>query len=350
MPLSTVEVVDAEVLDVAPPGTSPPPAPAVARTPRRRGPLLVGAIALIVLVATVAVIVTRSNPGPSAAVGTSVGVTAPKGYTPRYVPAPCPSSVLSVASDATCGHLIVPQDRSHPEGRQVSLLVTSAPPRLPGPVIAPTIDVCGCESLGSSLARDHSELIHVAIRGEADSNPDLTCPQMSAVQVSALSKPSLDPAEIALGTDALRSCYAGFKARGIDPAQYNYNTAADDLLDLMFALHIQLANFIAYEYADAEVFDVLREAPAAVRSITLDNPPPPGTTGLSDPIGDLAGAFERFVALCRARFCLCHRLPGPGGDETLPLCPARGEPATHHGPESQRLEPSAGAGPPRRPP
>jgi len=123
---------------------------------------------------------------------------------------------------------------------------------------------------------------------------------MSAVQISALSQPSLDPTEIALGSDALRHCYARFKARGIDPAQYNYDTAAGDLLDLMFALHINKANFIAYEYADAEVFDVVRHAPAAVRSITLDNPPPPGTTALTDPIGDLAGAFQRFVALCRA--------------------------------------------------
>jgi hypothetical protein len=43
---------------------------------------------------------------------------------------------------------------------------------------------------------------------------------------------------------------------------------------------------------------MVRRAPGAVRSITLDNPFPPGQTLLSDPIGDLSGAFARFDAAC----------------------------------------------------
>ncbi|MGO9874588.1 MAG: alpha/beta hydrolase [Acidimicrobiia bacterium] len=243
------------------------------------------------------------------AVSAPAGISAPKNYTPHYLPVPCPASVLSVASDATCGHLIVPQNRSDPGGKQVSLLVTTAPPRLAGPTIDPTIDVCGCENLGSSLARDHSELIHVATRGFADSDPELTCPEMTPVLTSALASASLDPTELARSTDAMRRCRTRLVAAGIDPAQYNYDTAAHDLLDLMDALHIHQANFIAFEEADAEVFDVLRQAPAAVRSITLDNPPPPGTTLLTDPIGDLAGAFARFVALCDADPICAHAYP-----------------------------------------
>jgi pimeloyl-ACP methyl ester carboxylesterase len=189
------------------------------------------------------------------------------------------------------------------------LLVTSAPPRLSGPTVDPTIDVCGCENLGSSLARDHSELIHVAERGFVDSDPELTCPDMSALQISALTSRSLDPTLLVRGTDVMRRCRAQLVAKGVDPAQYNYDTAARDLLDLMFALHIKRANFIAFEYADAEVFDVLRQAPAAVRSITLDNPPPAGTTLLTDPIGDLAGAWSRFVARCDADPICAHAYP-----------------------------------------
>jgi hypothetical protein len=37
-----------------------------------------------------------------------------------------------------------------------------------------------------------------------------------------------------------------------------------------------------------------------VRSLTLDNPPPPGTTVLTDLTGDFSGAFNRYVALCNA--------------------------------------------------
>ena len=292
-PLSAVEVIDDEVLDAPADPTSP-------RAGRRRWRLVVAAVAALVVAAAVGFALNRSGSSSHAAASTAAGVTAPKGYTPRYAPAACPASVLSVASDATCGHLVFPQDRSKPGGKQVSLLVTSAPPRLRGPTGDPTIDVCGCENLGSSLAREHSKLIHVAIRGYFDSTPALTCPEMTPVMTSALASPSLDRTELARSTDAMRRCRARLVAAGVDPAQYNYDTAAHDLLDVMVALHIHRANFVAFEEADAEVFDVLRQAPAAVRSITLDNPPPPGTTLLTDPIGDLAGAFTRFVALCDA--------------------------------------------------
>jgi len=317
-PLSAVEVIDDQVLDSTPPDAPPavPTAPSENATApsagHRRWRLVVAAVAVLVVAAAVGVAVSRSGSSSHVAVSTPAGISTPKGYTPRYVPVACPASVLSVASDATCGRLIVPQSRSKPGGKQISLLVTSAPPRVAGPTVDPTIDVCDCENLGNSLARDHSELIHVAMRGMVDSNPELTCPEMTPVLTSALAYPSLDTTELARSTDAMRRCRARLVADGIDPAQYNSDTAARDLLDLMVALHLHQANFIAFEEADTEVFDVLRQAPAAVRSITLDNPPPPGTTLLSDPIGDLAGAFTRFVALCDADPICAHAYPNLG--------------------------------------
>jgi class 3 adenylate cyclase len=302
-PLSTVEVINDEVVNWATDALPSMAAasPAGARTRHRRWLLVVTVtVAVVLVVAAVGFVLSRSGSSAHVAASTPAGIRAPRSYTPRYVPGVCPASVTSVASDATCGHLIVPQNRSDAGGKLVSLLVTSAPPRVAGPTIDPTIDVCGCENLASSLARDHSELIHVAMRGDVDSSPALTCPEMTPVLLTGLASPSLDPTELARSTGAMRRCRARLVASGIDPAQYNDDTAAHDLLDLMVALHIHQANFIAFEGADAEVFEVLRQAPAAVRSITLDNPPPPGTTSLSDPVGDLAGAFTRFVALCEA--------------------------------------------------
>ena len=297
VPLAAVEVLDDQVLAAELPQSSP-----VTTTGRRRRrrwwPAALAAV--VVAAAVAATAVSRSGSSSPVAVGRQPGVSAPKGYLPRYVPTTCPSSVITIAADATCAHLIVPQDRSTPNGKQVTLLVTSAPPRLGGPTVAPTIDVCGCEDLGSSLARDHSELIHVAVRGYADSEPELSCPEIGAWQVTALTRRSSDPAELALGSDAFRRCRDRLVSGGVDPAQYNYDAAAHDLLDLMFVQHIPRANFIAFQGFDAEVFTVLRTAAGAVRTITLDNPPPPGTSVFSDPIGDLAGAWNRYAALCRA--------------------------------------------------
>ena len=297
---SAVEGLDEQALATE---TSRPRSKATAASSRRRRRWGLAALAAVVAAAAVAAAaaaVSHSGSNSSVAASKLTGIAAPRGYVPRYVPTTCPSSIVAVTSDASCAHLVVPQDRRSPNGKQITLLVTSAPPRLAGPTVAPTIDVCGCENLGSSLARDHSELIHVAICGYADSDPELTCPEVNARQVSALTRRSTDTAELALNTDAIRQCRARLVSAGIDPSQYNYDAAAHDLLDLMFARHMAQANFVAFQGFDTEVFTVLRTAPAAVRTVTLENPPPPGSSVLSDPIGDLAGAFNRYVTLCNA--------------------------------------------------
>jgi len=305
-PLATVEVIDDEVVDAPRPPLPPRPAPPASVAPATilRPRSAVVAIALVAVL-VVGLVVVRSRSGPARKVVSPprhlIGIATPKGYTPRYVRMKsCPQDVRQAAADATCGHLIIPQDRRKAGGMQVSLLVTRAPARLPGPTTVPTVDVCGCENLGNSLARDHSELIHVGQRGYPEGTPVLTCPEFSASRRQALPRRSDDPNAVGSGAHALRQCYARLVAHCIDPAQYNWDAAARDVLDLMFVLNIHSANFVASEFSAVEVFDVLRRAPAAVRSITLDNPPPPGETVFSDPVGDLSGAFTRFVALCNA--------------------------------------------------
>lgn len=307
-PLAAVEVIDDEVLDA--PRRSPS---APRRSGRRPGVLVAVAIALAAVLAVVGLVATRLGSGGRNDARAPVGITPPQGYTPRYEPVRCPDDVRVVAADATCGYLMVPQDRHQPLGEQVRLLVTRAPARLAGPAAAPTIDVCRCENLGNSLARDHSDLIQLATRGFDGSDPELTCPEFSAVHLRALRQRSDDPTAITRSTDALRRCRARLVAEGIDPAQYNFDAAAQDVADLMFVLKIPHANFIASELVSVEVFDVLRRAPGAVRSITLDNPPPPGQTLLSDPIGDLAGAFDRYVALCNANRTCARGYPDLAG-------------------------------------
>ena len=205
----------------------------------------------------------------------------------------------AIASEARCGHLIVPQDRDKPRGKQISLLVTRGPPRVAS-TADPSIDLCGCENVANSLTRDHSELIQLAARGFYGSDPMLQCPEMYSERVAALARRSNDPIELEKGSEALASCHRRLVGDGIDPAQYNYLVAARDALDLMIALHIRRADFTASELVSAEVFEIVRRAPAVVRSITIDNPAAPGQTELSDPVNDLAGAFERYVAQCDA--------------------------------------------------
>ena len=91
----------------------------------------------------VAVGVAVSSGGSGGSSSAAQGLPKPVGYTPRFETATCPSDVRTAAADATCSHLVVPEDRSKPQGRQVTLLVTRAPPRGPAPAgVDPTIDIC----------------------------------------------------------------------------------------------------------------------------------------------------------------------------------------------------------------
>ena len=289
-PLATVEVVDEEPLAV--PSVVPRP-----ERPRRLQPLLIGAAVVVVIVAVAALVAARRD------TGTATPATAAQGkkYTPQYTTVTCPPEVSSVASDVTCGELVVPENRDKPDnGHKVKLLVTRVPPRRAGSPGAPTIDICGCENPTSSVARDHSELIHLGQRGYDEGTPSLVCPEFVSARLAAFSRRTNDAAANATTINALRTCHDRWTKKGVDLSQYNFDAAAQDVIDLMSVLHIKQANLVALFEIGAEAFAILRRAPGVVRSMTLDSPLPPGETFKSDPIHDLASAFGRFVALCRA--------------------------------------------------
>jgi class 3 adenylate cyclase len=273
--------------------------PTRAPKPARRRALVVGA--LVVVVALIAAGVAIASGGGDGSTSASGPGLPKRTYTPRYTAITCPADVQAQAANATCGRLVVPQDRSKPKGRQVSLLVQRAPARVEtSGGVEPSIDLCGCENLGNSIIRDHSELIQLTRRGWPGSDPTLTCPEMAAVTTAALTKPADDPEEVARGAAALGQCSERLVKDGIEPAQYNDAVAAQDALDLMIALHIDHADFTASGEIAAELLEVVRRAPAVVRSITIDNPAAPGYTELSDPVSDLATAFGRFADRCKA--------------------------------------------------
>jgi len=300
-PLETVEVVDDDVLDLE---TQPGPAAITPAAPRRSRTWLVVAAVAVGAIAVLAVVVaiSRSSHHKTAdAAPPGQGVPAPVGYTPTFDKAKCPSDVRADTPQATCGYLVVPQDRAKPSGAKVRLLVSEAPSRTPVAAnTPPNIDVCGCNDLATSLARDHATLIQIGGRGFLNSNPALTCPEMLAVTRPALARPSEDPTVTRNEVRALANCHARLERSGVDLSQYNWVAGTQDVLDLMTALHIDKADFTGSGATSSLIWGVVRRAPAAVRSLTLDNPQPPGATFMSDSIADLSGAFDRYVAQCRA--------------------------------------------------
>jgi class 3 adenylate cyclase/pimeloyl-ACP methyl ester carboxylesterase len=301
-PLATVEVVDAEIADL----------PATQRSLSRKGrhgatrPVIAGTGALVVALVAAGLVAITSKGGD----GTGAGIAAPKGYTPRYEAKACPADVRTLTPDATCGNLVVPEDRNKPHGKTIRIAVLRAPARTQGGNAAPTIDVGGHDSLASSPVRDHAELIQLVNRGFASiGDPKLTCPEVAKVLSAALSRPSDDPATLTQSTDAVARCYARLVAAGINPGAYTLEAEVHDVLDLMVALKVSRADLLSGSAETSVVFGVLQQAPGAVRSVTVENPFPPGAGFLTDPVGDLANALNAYVALCAADPTCSHAYP-----------------------------------------
>jgi class 3 adenylate cyclase len=121
-------------------GVTIKPRSRVDRTRRRWTPAIVAgaALALGALVAVSLVIRDDDNRASVAA-----GVPAAEGYTPTFEPKPCPDNFLQKVKDGSCGDLVVPEDRTKPEGRSIRLAVTRAPARSASAAMDPIIAVGG---------------------------------------------------------------------------------------------------------------------------------------------------------------------------------------------------------------
>ncbi len=296
--LPTVEVVDRsspEPMTAPTPTSTPSPA-----APRKSRQSVIVAVVMLGILAVVgaAFVLTRSDGDESAA--DLAGVPTPKGYVPEFQTKPCPTRITTEVPDATCGDLVVPQDRSRPDdGPDVRVNVVRAPARSGTTSAAPTISFGG-ESIATSPVRDHAELIDFGNRGFTLSDPVLRCPDLSAVLPARLANPRDDPVQIQAETDAIVECKKKWIDKGFNPANFNIETATLDTLDLMVALRIPTADLLAQHQLSALVFGMLRRAPGAVRTITLENPFPNGQTGFTTDVSSLAGAFQRYLALCEA--------------------------------------------------
>ncbi len=228
------------------------------------------------------------------------GLTPPKGYTPTFAPKHCREELTTEAPEATCGDLIVPQDREHPNrGPKVRVDVVRVPARAGASGAAPTLDF-GADAIGTSPARDHSDLIEFGNRGWFRSSPELRCPELSAVLPASLSTRESDPAMLDREITAIRSCRARWISRGFDPRHFNVYEAALDTLDLMTALKIPRVDLVVRHQLSTLAFAMLRRAPGAIRSLTIQSPMPNGSTGFSNAVADLSAAFGRYVAQCNA--------------------------------------------------
>ena len=260
-----------------------------------------GAIVLVVVGAVIAAVITSGSNGNSPTGTQGAVATLPTGYTPKFEKVACAHYISNPLPTATCGFLVVPQDRTRPKGRQVHVSVTIVPALAGVPTGgSPTIDLDGADSLVSSPARSHSEIINVETRGLSPDTPTLNCPEVAAAKKASLAQPTFDPTTDSAEVAAYAACYSRLVRSGIEPADYNYDSMAEDVVDLLAVLHIRQADIVADDYFSHIAYGVLEKVPGSVRTLTLDNPEPPGQGQFTDPVAALASSFQRYISLCDA--------------------------------------------------
>jgi len=264
-------------------------------------PRAVAAIAVFTVIATIAgvtALATRSNRSTSA-------TPAPTGYRPRFRATACPSLIRQGDSSVRCGELTVPEDRSRPHGRTVTLGVFRYPARVPDPRSDPVVQVPGdfrlVEPPGDGTLRARSDSIYLAGRGYFGSRPRLTCPEVSDVTVRSLARPLRSSQSEVEFLGAVQSCRARWESQGVHLTAYSAAERAADVRDLAFSLGITHINLVAGRDSTAEAYEVAGRFPGLVRSVLLMNVTPPQSNRWNGAITNAAGAFDRYFADCSAQ-------------------------------------------------
>ncbi|MGD8627037.1 MAG: alpha/beta fold hydrolase, partial [Anaerolineae bacterium] len=243
---------------------------------------------------------------------------APSAYEPAFEPAQCFTPELTwdlpqEGYDLDCGYLIVPEDRSQPQGRQVNLPVVVLHTDAPNPPPDPVIYLAGgggfnmmpilpfyLQLFGDAILRDR-DLIFYNQRGAPLSEPSLPCPGYGQLLYDLARDTDLSREErLERKIAFLADCHDHLVEQGIELEMYNTTTNAADAHDLRIALGYEQANYYGTSYGTTLGLSLLRDHPQGVRSIILDSVQPPQIASNSERAPNAYRAFAKLAAACAA--------------------------------------------------
>jgi len=255
-------------------------------------------------------------------VAASAAVVAPAGapqarYEPRFESASCPDlpeplpPLREVLPAARCGFLVVPENRSRPEGRTIRLAVAIVPAVSTHPAPDPLVHLTGGPGgiailegprLVEAGFNQNRDLILMDQRGTLLSEPALTCAVIDRFNIRLIGRRYDSESTRRRHVAASRSCRRRLVRRGIDIAAYNTTENAADFADLRRALGIAEWNVFGVSYGTDLALTLMRDHPEGIRSVVLDSTVPPNVVSLP---GFWPNARDGFNALFRA--CAAQR-------------------------------------------
>jgi pimeloyl-ACP methyl ester carboxylesterase len=231
-------------------------------------------------------------------------------YTPRYEPADCPYEIPA-GEKMECGYLIVPEDRSQPDGPTIRVQVMNFKSRSDNPAPDPIFLLPG--GPGSSrglylflwtaapvgeMMRASRDVIMLEQRGANFSEPAFYCPEMEA-NLSTLAGMSFAE-ESQWSQTAYRACYDRLVQEGQQLAAYSALEGAADVADLRIALGYDEVNIYGISYGTLPALHLLRDYPAGLRTVIVDSPWPPEVNEMNEMLNVTTGMLGSIFTACTA--------------------------------------------------
>jgi pimeloyl-ACP methyl ester carboxylesterase len=181
---------------------------------------------------------------------------------------------------ASCGYLVVAENRSQPTGRTIRLLLAkypaSAPEKRPDPVVylaGGPGDIVPLEVNGliaADFIRDR-DILAMSQRGTMFSEPALTCVAGDDFARELLGLRFYSEATKRAHLAATEACYRELAATGADVSAYNSTESAADFADLRKVLGYDTWNVYGTSYGSYLAQTLMRDHPEGIRSVVLDS-------------------------------------------------------------------------------
>lgn len=226
-----------------------------------------------------------------------------KGYTPKIEPCECAFKADS-SLKTRCAYLIVPENRSKPNGKSIKLpfiYVESKNPNKHKDPVLYTAGGPGASSLGGVrfihervFIKDR-DYIAFEQRGTYNSKPWLNCNEVPEAIKESYRK-GLNRDSMVL--QAVKACRKRLVGEGIDLDAYNTIENAADIEDLRRVLNIDSINLVGISYSGGLMMTVMRNFPQHIRSVILDSALPGFVNYEEDAVFSINESFDKIFGNC----------------------------------------------------
>ena len=243
----------------------------------------------------------------SSALARAEDIASPK--VPRFEDVPCPKlQGAEELAKASCGYLVVPENRSRPNGRTIRLMVAKYPARStekrPDPVVylaGGPGDIVPLEVnafIAADFIRDR-DIFAMSQRGTMFSEPALTCAVEDDFARELLGLRFYSDATKRAHLAATEACHRELAATGADLSAYNSTESAADFADLRKVLGIEAWNVYGMSYGSYLAQTLMRDHPEGIRSVVLDSVLPT-TYNVTENWQNARDGFDNIFRACAA--------------------------------------------------